>query len=111
LESIRIDVSCYPARALSALRADRLSGTARSRCLAEQKIELVVSDEVKDLLLREGFDEEYGARPLRRAIQTFVDDALADAFMAGTITSGQMARLVVQDGRVVVEELELAKAA
>jgi len=89
---------------------DLLLAQVRSR-LAEQKIELVVSDEVKDLLLREGFDEEYGARPLRRAIQTFVDDALADAFMAGTITSGQMARLVVQDGRVVVEELELAKAA
>ena len=89
---------------------DLLLAQVRSR-LAEQKIELVVSDEVKDLLLREGFDEEYGARPLRRAIQTHVDDALADAFMAGTITPGQMARLVVQDGRVVVEALELAKAA
>ncbi|HET8853692.1 MAG TPA: AAA family ATPase [Ktedonobacteraceae bacterium] len=89
---------------------DLLLAQVRSR-LAEQKIELVVSDEVKDLLLREGFDEEYGARPLRRAIQTYVDDALADAFMAGTITSGQMARLVVQDGRVVVEALELAKVA
>ena len=89
---------------------DLLLAQVRSR-LAEQKIELVVSDEVKDLLLREGFDEEYGARPLRRAIQAHVDDALADAFMAGMITPGQMAQLVVQDGRVVVEALELAKVA
>ncbi len=89
---------------------DLLLAQVRNR-LIEQKIELVVSDEVKDLLLREGFDEEYGARPLRRAIQNYVDDALADAFMAGTITSGHTARLVVQDGQVVVEVQEPVKAA
>src|SRR5947209_408312 len=44
---------------------DLLLDQVRSR-LSEQKIELVISDEVRDLLLREGFDEEYGARPLRR---------------------------------------------
>ena len=54
-------------------------------------------------MLREGFDEEYGARPLRRAIQAYVDDALADAVMAGTLVSGQEARLVMQDDRVAVE--------
>src|SRR5713226_4865492 len=89
---------------------DLLLAQVQSR-LVEQKIELVISDEVKDLLLREGFDEEYGARPLRRAIQSYVDDTLADAFMAGTVTPGQIVRLVVQDGQVVVETQELAKAA
>jgi ATP-dependent Clp protease ATP-binding subunit ClpC len=84
---------------------DLLLAQVRNR-LVEQKVELVVSDEVKDLLLREGFDEEYGARPLRRAIQTYVDDALADAFMNGTITPGQTVRLVVQTGQVVVETQE-----
>jgi len=89
---------------------DLLLAQVRNR-LVEQKVELAVSDEVKDLLLREGFDEEYGARPLRRAIQAYVDDALADAFMAGTITPGQTAHLVVQDGHVVVETQEPAKVA
>ncbi len=46
---------------------DLLLDQVRSR-LSEQKIELVISDEVRDLLLHEGFDEEYGARPLRRTI-------------------------------------------
>jgi ATP-dependent Clp protease ATP-binding subunit ClpC len=81
---------------------DLLLAQVRSR-LAEQKIELVVSNEVRDLLLREGYDEEYGARPLRRAIQTHVDDALADAVLAGTIVAGQAARLVVQDGKIAIE--------
>jgi ATP-dependent Clp protease ATP-binding subunit ClpC len=89
---------------------DLLLAQVRNR-LVEQKVELVVSDEVKDLLLREGFDEEYGARPLRRAIQTYVDDALADAFMAGTIMPGQTAHLVVQDGHVIVETQEPANVA
>ncbi len=66
--------------------------------LSEQKIELVVTDEARDFLLQEGFDEEYGARPLRRAIQTYVDDALADALLAGEIASGQAAVLTVHDG-------------
>jgi len=63
---------------------DLLLSQVRSR-LSEQKIELVVGDEVRDLLLREGFDEEYGARPLRRAIQTYVDDTLADALLNGVV--------------------------
>jgi ATP-dependent Clp protease ATP-binding subunit ClpC len=66
---------------------------------------------VRDFLLREGYDEEYGARPLRRAIQTYVDDALADAVLAGTVAPGQTALVTMLDGQVVVEAQEVAQAA
>jgi len=90
---------------------DLLLAQVRSR-LSEQGIGLIVSDQARDLLLREGFDEEYGARPLRRAIQTYVDDALADALLAGKIASGQMALLTVDDeGQMVVEAQEVLQAA
>ena len=89
---------------------DLLLAQVRSR-LSEQKIELVVSDEVRELLLREGFDEEYGARPLRRTIQTYVDDTLADALLNGVVAPGQVARLVLRDGKVAVEEQEVMQAA
>ncbi len=89
---------------------DLLLAQVHSR-LSEQGISLVITDEVRDFLLREGFDEEYGARPLRRAIQTYVDDALADAVLAGTIAPGQVARLTMQDGQVVVEAQEVMQAA
>ncbi len=89
---------------------DLLLGQVRSR-LSEQKIELVVSDEVRDLLLREGFDEEYGARPLRRAIQTYVDDTLADALLNGIVAPGQVVDLVLRDGTVAVETQEVVQAA
>ncbi|MGZ3611251.1 MAG: ATP-dependent Clp protease ATP-binding subunit, partial [Ktedonobacteraceae bacterium] len=89
---------------------DLLLDQVRSR-LSEQKIELVISDEVRDLLLREGFDEEYGARPLRRTIQTYVDDTLADALLNGVLVPGKAAHLVLHDGKVAVEAQEVAVAA
>src|SRR5260370_38756255 len=90
---------------------DLLLAQVRSR-LGEQGIDLVVSDTARDFLLREGFDEEYGARPLRRAIQTYVDDTLADALLAGTIASRQTAALSVKDeGQMVVEAQEVLQRA
>ncbi|HLG64281.1 MAG TPA: AAA family ATPase [Ktedonosporobacter sp.] len=79
--------------------------------LSEQGIELTVSDEARDFLLKEGFDEEYGARPLRRAIQTHVDDALADALLNGEIASGQTAYLTVGDGKIIVQAQEVTQTA
>ena len=90
---------------------DLLLAQVRSR-LGEQGIDLVVDDKARDFLLREGFDEEYGARPLRRAIQTYVDDTLADALLASTIASGQTAVLTVNDeGQMVVEAQEVLQQA
>ncbi|QBD79018.1 ATP-dependent Clp protease ATP-binding subunit [Ktedonosporobacter rubrisoli] len=79
--------------------------------LQEQGMALEVSDEVRDLLLEEGFDEEYGARPLRRAIQTHVDDALADALLDGKIAEGQTVVLSVSDGQIVVNAQAVAQHA
>jgi ATP-dependent Clp protease ATP-binding subunit ClpC len=79
---------------------DLMLNQVRGR-LSEQGLELVVSDEARDFLLKEGFDEEYGARPLRRAIQAHVDDALADALLAGDIASGQSVLLTVDDDGMI----------
>src|SRR3989475_610610 len=89
---------------------DLLLAQVRSR-LSEQGIGLVVSDQARDLLLREGFDEEYGARPLRRAIQTYVDDTLADALLAGEVAPGETALLTVRDGQMAIQAQEVAQAA
>jgi ATP-dependent Clp protease ATP-binding subunit ClpC len=89
---------------------DLLLAQVRTR-LNEQGIGLAVSDEARDFLLKEGFDEEYGARPLRRAIQTYVDDALADAVLAGEIAPGQTALLSVRGEQIVVEPQAMLQAA
>jgi ATP-dependent Clp protease ATP-binding subunit ClpC len=87
---------------------DLLLGKVRER-LVEQEITLQFADDLREFLMREGFDPEFGARPLRRAIQTYVDDALADAILAGELQPGQMATLSVADGAVKVTASGVAR--
>jgi ATP-dependent Clp protease ATP-binding subunit ClpC len=70
--------------------------------LQEQNLSLRYGEDLESFLMQEGFDQEFGARPLRRAIQTHVDDALADAILNGTLRPGQTAVLSVVDGVVQV---------
>ena len=80
---------------------DLLLEHSRAR-LTEQSVKLEFGDDLRDFLMKEGFDPEFGARPLRRAIQTSVDDALADALLSGVVQPGQTATLTVVDGAVKV---------
>jgi ATP-dependent Clp protease ATP-binding subunit ClpB len=59
--------------------------------LAEQEIGLEVTDGAKDELARQGWSEEYGARPLKRAIQKHVQNVLADAILTGRVQRGDVA--------------------
>lgn len=69
--------------------------------LAEQDLKLQVSEAFLELLVTEGFDPAYGARPLRRAVTRRVEDALAEAILAGDLQPGQTAFLDVDaEGQV-----------
>jgi ATP-dependent Clp protease ATP-binding subunit ClpB len=57
--------------------------------LAERNITLVLDDSARQLLAREGYDPNYGARPLKRAIQTLVQNPLAVKLLSGEIVPGQ----------------------
>ena len=70
--------------------------------LVEQGMALKYGDDLREYLMREGFDQEFGARPLRRAIQTHLDDALADAILAGELLPGQTAVIRVEEDTVRV---------
>ena len=54
-----------------------------------QQIDLEITQEAKDHIIKVGYDVDYGARPLRRVIQTMVEDPLAEALLLGTYKSGQ----------------------
>ncbi|MDO5423907.1 MAG: ATP-dependent Clp protease ATP-binding subunit [Eubacteriales bacterium] len=58
------------------------------RCKEQMDITLEVHENAKALIAEAGFDEKYGARPLKRAIQTQIEDALAEEILAGRIQSG-----------------------
>ncbi|HSS22612.1 MAG TPA: ATP-dependent chaperone ClpB [Pyrinomonadaceae bacterium] len=57
--------------------------------LAERNIQLVLDDSARQLLAREGYDPNYGARPLKRAIQTLIQNPLAVKLLGGEILPGQ----------------------
>ena len=59
--------------------------------LAEQEIGLEVTDTAKDELAREGWDAEFGARPLKRVLQRRLQNPLAEAVLGSTLTRGQVA--------------------
>jgi ATP-dependent Clp protease ATP-binding subunit ClpB len=57
--------------------------------LAERQITLTLDDSARQLLAREGYDPAYGARPLKRAIQTLLQNPLAAKLLSGEIMAGQ----------------------
>nr|WP_275263001.1 ATP-dependent Clp protease ATP-binding subunit [Rariglobus hedericola] len=74
-----------------------LEVTKFAKRLVERKIELEFTDEAKLLLIDKGYDEKYGARPLRRAVEHFLEDPLAEAILRGDVKDGEVI-LVTRDG-------------
>ena len=70
------------------------------KLLKEQGIKLTVDENAKDLVAKKGTDKTYGARPLKRAIQTMVEDKIAEAMLDGKIK--KEAKVTVQDDEIVV---------
>ncbi|MBE9187170.1 ATP-dependent Clp protease ATP-binding subunit [Microcoleus sp. LEGE 07076] len=71
--------------------------------LTEQGITLSVTDKFKDLLVTEGYNPSYGARPLRRAIMRLLEDVLAEEMLSGKLKEGQSAIVDVdENGQVKV---------
>ena len=70
--------------------------------LAQQSIELQVTDAARDLLVSRGYEPLYGARPLRRAIQHLLEDLLADAILHGSLLPANQALVDVEQDRLVI---------
>ena len=72
--------------------------------MAQQGITLQADDDVVAALAKDGFDAQYGARPLRRAIQNTVEDAVAELMLEGKLLDGDTAHVRLKDGKVVIEK-------
>ena len=72
--------------------------------MAQQNITLLADEEAVATLAKDGFDPQYGARPLRRAIQNEVEDAVAEQVLEGKLLSGDTARICLRDGKVAIEK-------
>jgi ATP-dependent Clp protease ATP-binding subunit ClpC len=81
--------------------------------LKERAITLEFSKEAKTLLIDKGYDEKYGARPLRRAVEHYLEDPLAEAIIRGTVKDGYPVRVVRKEGeeKLDFEQIESSEPA
>lgn len=78
--------------------------------LAERGITIILDDLAKELLVKEGYDPTFGARPLKRAIQSMVQNPLAVKLLKGEILSGQAVNVSAENDELIFKT-ELAKVA
>jgi len=73
--------------------------------LKERGIDLTYMDEAVRYLAKEGFDKEYGARPLRRVIQQVVEDRLSEEILEGKVNLGDQVELYIEGGKPAFKRL------
>ncbi len=76
------------------------------RRMHAQDIEVEFTDEAVGLVAEEGFDPEFGARPLRRTIQRRIDNELASMVLGGSLKPGGRVIVGAEEGRLTFELLE-----
>ncbi len=69
--------------------------------LKERKISMDITENAKRVLADEGFDADFGARPLRRAIQRLIENPLAEEILKGTYKEGANVRIDAKDGKII----------
>ncbi len=78
--------------------------------LAEREIRIQITPEAKQLLIEQGFDAKYGARPLRRTLEKLVENPVSDKILEGTITKGDRIIIRAEAGTLHIEKQTEEKA-
>lgn len=69
----------------------------------DKDIAIEISEDVKDFIFSNGYDKKYGARPLRRTIQKYIEDELAEFYIKGIYKEGSKVRIYIQDEKIAFE--------
>ncbi len=85
-------------RKIAGIQLDILAG----RCKEQLGIKLNVQESMVDFILEKGFDDKYGARPIRRAVQMYLEDALAEELILKKIKEGDTVTAMAKDGKPVL---------
>ncbi len=68
----------------------------------EKDIRINVSDKVKEFILEKGYDPKFGARPLRRTVQNYIEDRLSEEYLKGTIKEGSLVGVDLNENNEVI---------
>ena len=79
--------------------------------LKAKHIGLVLDEKAKDLLVSKGYDPQYGARPMRRSVERFLEDPLAEEILRGTLHEGDPINVTAEQDRLVFNQKAAAEGA
>lgn len=86
---------------------DLLLRQLSKRVKEQMDITLKYDVHLKNYIFEKGYDKKYGARPLRRAIQSQVEDGLAEAILSGQVKNGDVVRITVRKGQLHFQAKEV----
>jgi ATP-dependent Clp protease ATP-binding subunit ClpC len=79
--------------------------------LKKKDINLVLDDKARDFLVKKGHDPEYGARPMRRAVERFMEDPLAEEILRDKLTEGQPIQVSAEEDKLTFTQKTAAETA
>lgn len=85
---------------------DILLGELAERLQKERRVNITVSDEAKDFLVKEGFDPEYGARPIKRTLRKYIEDPLSEEILKGRFKEEDDILIDFEEGKIVFRKTE-----
>jgi ATP-dependent Clp protease ATP-binding subunit ClpC len=72
--------------------------------LKGKNLQLNLDDKAKDFLVEKGYDPTYGARPMRRSVERFLEDPLAEEILKGSLHEGEPVKVTVEDNKIVFSQ-------
>ncbi|HTB84347.1 MAG TPA: ATP-dependent Clp protease ATP-binding subunit [Candidatus Sulfotelmatobacter sp.] len=79
--------------------------------LRKKNLKLELDDKAKDLLVEKGYDPQYGARPMRRAVEKYFEDPLAEEILKGALTEGDLIQVTADNGKLQFSQKAKAEGA
>jgi len=72
--------------------------------LRKKNLKLQLDDKAKDLLVEKGYDPQYGARPMRRAVEKYFEDPLAEEILKGALTEGGLIQVTADKDKLLFSQ-------
>jgi ATP-dependent Clp protease ATP-binding subunit ClpC len=79
--------------------------------LRHKNLHLVLDDKAKDFLVEKGYDPQYGARPMRRAVERFFEDPLAEEILKGNLQEGNLITVTTDSDKLIFKQTTAAEGA
>ena len=83
---------------------DLMLKSINKRTKAQMNLTLQVDDQARQVLMDKGYDQKYGARPLRRTIQNELEDMLAEEILTGRVKAGDVVDITAEEGTLKLKE-------